>query len=97
MSELFVRGISCCRLSALLPVGTAIKFPVLRYLLGRLRRADIRELVKRDRFGDLPEFILGAGIGSCEFCIEHGRHQDSGSCEALRFNVVGILKIAKEL
>ena len=64
MSELFVRRIGCCRISALVPVGTVIKFPVVRDLLGRLKRADMRKLVKRDKFGDLLEFILRAGIGS---------------------------------
>ena len=38
----------------------------------------------------LPEFILGAGIGSWEFFNEPGRHQDSGPCEALRFKLVGL-------
>ena len=61
--ELVGRGISCCRLSTILPVGTAIKFPILIYLFGGLRRADIRSLVKWDRSGDLPGFILEAGIG----------------------------------
>ena len=56
-------GTSCCRLSTILPVGTTIKFPILIYLFGGLSRADIRELVKWDRCGDLPGFILGAGIG----------------------------------
>ena len=37
---------SCCRLSTILPVGTAIKFPILIYLFGGLSRADIRDLVK---------------------------------------------------
>ena len=36
----------------------------------------------------LPEFFYGAGIGSWEFFNEPGRHQDSGSCEALRFNLM---------
>ena len=59
----FGRGTNCCRLSTILPVGTAIKFPILVYLFGGLRRADIRSLVKWDRSGDLPGFILEAGIG----------------------------------
>ena len=56
--------IGCCSLCALLPVGTVMKFPDVWDLLGRLKRADMRRLVKSDRFGDLLEFILGAGIGS---------------------------------
>ena len=59
----FGRGTSCCRLSTILLVGTAIKFPMLVYLFGGLRRADIRSLGKWDRSGDLPGFILEAGIG----------------------------------
>ena len=64
MVELFVWKIDCCSLSALLSVGTVIKFPVVRDLLGRLKRADMRKLVKMGKHGDFLEFILGAGIGS---------------------------------
>ena len=59
----FGRGTKCCRLNTILPVGTAIKFPVLEYLFGGLMQADIRSLVKWERSGDLPGFIVGAGIG----------------------------------
>ena len=59
----FGRGTKCCRLSTILPVGTAIKFPILVYLFGGLRRADIRSADKWDRSGDLPRFILEARIG----------------------------------
>ena len=47
----------------ILPVGTAINFPILEFLFGGLRRADMRSLVKWERSGDLPEFIVGARIG----------------------------------
>ena len=64
---------------------TVVIFPVVIDLLGGLGRADIRRLVNGNKFEDLHGFVCGAGINSWEVRVEQGKHQDSGSCEALQF------------
>ena len=41
-----------------MPVGTAINCPILGCLIGGLRRADMRSLVKWEKSGDLLGFIM---------------------------------------
>ena len=50
--------------------------------------ANRRGLVKRNKFGDLLGVVCALGLGSWGLLVEPGKHQDSGSCEALRFNLV---------
>ena len=57
-------------------------------LLGGLRRADMRGLVKRNKFEDLLGVVCALEMASWEVLVEQGKHQDSGSCEALRFKLV---------
>ena len=47
-----------------------------------------RGLVKGNKFRDLLEVVCASGLGSWVLLVEQGKHQDSGSCEALRFNLV---------
>ena len=41
-----------------MPVGTAINCPILGCLIGGLRQADMRSLVKWEKSGDLLGFIM---------------------------------------
>ena len=57
-------------------------------LFGGMERAGKRGLVKGNKFRDLLEMFCVSRLGSGELLAEQGKHQDSGSCEALRFNLV---------
>ena len=52
--------------------------------------ANRRGLVKRNKFGDLLGVVCALEVDSWELLVEQGKHQDSGSCEALRFDLVDI-------
>ena len=58
--------------------------------LGGLKRADMRELVKRNKSEDLLGVVFVLEMASWGVLLEQGKHQDSGFCEALRFNLVGM-------
>ena len=62
-----------------MPVGTAINCPILGCLIGGLRRADMRSLVKWEKSGDLLGFIMGARLGPWDCSMDSGKQQDSGS------------------
>ena len=57
-------------------------------VFGGMEMAGRRGLVKGNKFGDLLEVVCALGLGSWGLLVEQGKHQDSGSCEALRFNLV---------
>ena len=50
--------------------------------------ANKRGLVKRNKFGDLLGVVCALELGSWGLLVGQGKQQDSGSCEALRFNLV---------
>ena len=54
-------------------------------LFGGIEMAGQRGLVKGNKFRDLLEVVCASGLGSWGLLVEQGKHQDSGSCEALRF------------
>ena len=62
-----------------MPDGTAINCPILGCLIGGLRQADMRSLVKWEKNGDLLGLILGAGLGPWGCSMGSGKQQDSGS------------------
>ena len=57
-------------------------------LFGGMEMAGNRGLVKGNKFRDLLEVVCALGLGSWGLLVEQRKHQDSGSCDALRFNLV---------
>ena len=50
--------------------------------------ANRRGLVKKNKFGDLLGLVCALEVDSWGLLVEQGKHQDSGSCDALRFYLV---------
>ena len=57
-------------------------------LFGGMEMAGRRGLVKGNKFRDLLEVVCALRLDSWGLLVEQGKHQDSGSCKALRFNLV---------